>query len=76
MEDAYQAFSKLLEFYDQVKNNKVGIEQPSVISSGGWGYGDNFYLGVSKLHRNKCYHSNNVKIYPNCFIGDNVTIGT
>ena len=43
VEDAYQAFSKLLEFYDQVKNNKVGIEQPSVISSG-VSYGDNFYL--------------------------------
>ena len=32
VEDAYQAFSKLLQFYDEVKNNKSGIEQPSVIS--------------------------------------------
>jgi UDP-3-O-[3-hydroxymyristoyl] glucosamine N-acyltransferase len=30
--DAYLAFSKLLEFYDQARGNKSGIEQPSVIS--------------------------------------------
>ena len=30
--DAYKAFSKLLEFYNQVKLNKSGIENPSFIS--------------------------------------------
>lgn len=74
VEDAYQAFSKLLEFYDQVKNNKVGIEQPSVISSG-VSYGDNFYLGSFSYIGTNVTIGNNVKIYPNCFIGDNVTIG-
>jgi UDP-3-O-[3-hydroxymyristoyl] glucosamine N-acyltransferase len=29
VQDAYTAFSKLLEFYNQVKLNKSGIEQPS-----------------------------------------------
>ena len=32
VDDAYGAFSKILEFYSQVKNNKVGIEALSVIS--------------------------------------------
>jgi len=74
VEDAYQAFSKLLEFYDQVKNNKTGIEQPSVISSGVT-YGDNLYLGSFSYIGTNVRIGNNVKIYPNCFIGDNVTIG-
>ncbi|MGB5647458.1 MAG: LpxD N-terminal domain-containing protein, partial [Muriicola sp.] len=30
--DAYASFSKLLEFYNQVKNNKVGIENPVFLS--------------------------------------------
>jgi UDP-3-O-[3-hydroxymyristoyl] glucosamine N-acyltransferase len=74
VEDAYQAFSKLLEFYDQVKNNKTGIEQPSVLSSGVT-YGENFYLGTFSYVGTNVTVGNNVKIYPNCFIGDNVTIG-
>ena len=32
VEDAYQSFSKLLEYYNQVKLMKSGVEQPSVIS--------------------------------------------
>ena len=33
VDDAYKAFSKLLEFYNQVKLDKSGIEQPSFIHS-------------------------------------------
>jgi len=32
VEDAYEGFSKLLEYYNQIKLNKSGIEQPSFIS--------------------------------------------
>lgn len=74
VEDAYQSFSKLLEFYDQVKNNKIGIEQPSVLSSGVT-YGENFYLGSFSYVGVNVTIGNDVKIYPNCFIGDNVSIG-
>ena len=28
VDDAYESFSKLLEYYNQVKNNKEGIENP------------------------------------------------
>src|SRR5690606_16279645 len=28
VEDAYKSFSRLLEYYNQVKMNKVGVEQP------------------------------------------------
>jgi UDP-3-O-[3-hydroxymyristoyl] glucosamine N-acyltransferase len=74
VEDAYLSFSKLLEFYNQAKSNKVGIEQPSVISEN-VKYGDNFYLGSFTYIGTNVILGDNVKIYPNCFIGDNVVIG-
>jgi UDP-3-O-[3-hydroxymyristoyl] glucosamine N-acyltransferase len=74
VEDAYQAFSKLLEYYNQVKLMKSGIEQPSVISENVT-YGENLYLGSFSYLGKNVVIGNNVKIYPNTFVGDNVTIG-
>ena len=74
VEDAYQAFSKLLEYYNQVKLMKSGIEQPSVISENVT-YGEKLYLGSFSYVGQNVIIGNNVKIYPNCFIGDNVVIG-
>lgn len=72
--DAYQAFSKLLEYYNQVKLMKSGIEQPSVISENVT-YGSDLYLGSFSYIGKNVKIGNNVKIYPNTFIGDNVIIG-
>ncbi|WP_333600139.1 UDP-3-O-(3-hydroxymyristoyl)glucosamine N-acyltransferase [Flavobacterium sp.] len=74
VEDAYQSFSKLLEYYNQVKLMKSGIEQPSVISENVT-YGENLYLGSFSYVGKNVVIGDNVKIYPNSFIGDNVTIG-
>ena len=74
VEDAYQSFSKLLEYYNQVKLMKSGIEQPSVISDGVT-YGSDLYLGSFCYVGKNVTIGSNVKIYPNSFIGDNVTIG-
>ena len=74
VDDEYQAFSKLLEYYNQVKLMKSGIEQPSVISEGVQ-YGDDLYLGSFCYLGQNVKIGNNVKIYPNSFIGDNVVIG-
>jgi UDP-3-O-[3-hydroxymyristoyl] glucosamine N-acyltransferase len=74
VEDAYQSFSKLLEYYNQVKLMKSGIEQPSLISEN-VNYGEKLYLGSFSYVGKNVIIGNNVKIYPNCFIGDNVTIG-
>ena len=74
VEDAYKSFSKLLEYYNQVKLMKSGIEQPSVISDGVT-YGNDLYLGSFCYVEKNVIIGNNVKIYPNSFIGDNVTIG-
>ena len=74
VEDAYQSFSKLLEYYNQVKLMKSGIEQPSVISENVT-YGENLYLGSFSYIGKNVVIGVNVKIYPNSFVGDNVTIG-
>ncbi|WP_264521427.1 UDP-3-O-(3-hydroxymyristoyl)glucosamine N-acyltransferase [Flavobacterium sp. N1994] len=74
VEDAYQSFSKLLEYYNQVKLMKSGIEEPSVISENVT-YGEQLYLGSFSYIGKNVVIGNNVKIYPNCFIGDNVVIG-
>ena len=72
--DAYDAFSQILEFYNQAKNNKSGIEPQTVISAN-VKYGENLYLGSFSYIGNNVILGNNVKIHQNCFIGDNVTIG-
>ena len=74
VEDAYKSFSKLLEYYNQVKNNKVGIESPSYISDN-VSYGEGFYLGAFSYLGNNVSIGDNVKLFPNVFIGDNVKIG-
>ena len=74
VEDAYKSFSKLLEYYNQVKNNKVGIEEP-IFKAESATYGDGLYLGAFSYLGNNVVIGNNVKIYPNVYIGDNVQIG-
>lgn len=74
VEDAYQSFSKLLEYYNQIKLMKSGIEQPSVMHET-VKYGESLYLGSFSYVGQNVSIGKNVKIYPNCFIGDNVTIG-
>jgi UDP-3-O-[3-hydroxymyristoyl] glucosamine N-acyltransferase len=75
VDDAYASFTKLLEFYNQVKLNKSGIEQPSFIAENAT-IGDNLYLGSFSYIGQHVVLGENVKIYPNCFIGDNVVIGS
>ena len=74
VDDAYQSFSKLLEYYNQVKLNKTGIEQPSYISESAV-LGSQVYVGAFAYVGNNVIIGDNVKIFPNAYIGDNVTIG-
>lgn len=74
VEDAYKSFSKLLEYYNQVKMNKTGIEQPVFISDTAT-MGDNMYIGAFTYIGDNVTIGDNVKIYPNVYIGDNVKIG-
>lgn len=74
VEDSYKSFTTLLEYYNQVKLNKSGIEQPSFIAESS-SYGNNLYLGTFAYIGNNVKLGDNVKVYPNAYIGDNVVIG-
>lgn len=74
VEDAYKSFSKLLEYYNQVKFNKTGVENPVYMSETA-SYGEEFYLGAFSYLGNNVKIGNSVKIFPNVYIGDNVRIG-
>ncbi|WP_459209301.1 UDP-3-O-(3-hydroxymyristoyl)glucosamine N-acyltransferase [Aquimarina rhabdastrellae] len=74
VENAYKAFSQLLEYYNMVKMNKTGIEQPSFISSSAQYEGD-IYLGAFSYLGDNVKIGKNAKIFPNVYIGDNVTLG-
>ena len=75
VDDAYKSFSKLLEYYNQVKLNKFGIEQPSYIAKTAT-YGDDVYIGAFTYIGENVSIGNNVKIFPNSYLGDNVKIGS
>ena len=74
VEDAYLAFSQILEFYQgYLKSLKVGTEEPSFIGENSTA-GENIYRGAFSYIGKNCSIGNNVKIYPNVSIGDNVSI--
>ncbi len=74
VDDAYKSFSKLLEYYNQVKLNKFGVEQPSVISETSK-LGKDVYVGAFTYIGENVKIGDNVKIFPSTYIGDNVIIG-
>ena len=74
VDDSYKAFSMLLEYYNQVKLNKSGIETPHFIHHSAI-TGEDLYIGAFSYIGANAKIGNSVKIYPNVFIGDNVTIG-
>jgi UDP-3-O-[3-hydroxymyristoyl] glucosamine N-acyltransferase len=74
VDNAYNAFTKLLEYYNLIKHNKTGIESPVHFSQSAV-HGDQFYLGAFSYIGDNVTIGDNVKIHPNSYIGDNVTIG-
>jgi UDP-3-O-[3-hydroxymyristoyl] glucosamine N-acyltransferase len=74
VEDAYEGFSKLLEYYNQIKLNKFGVEQPSYISES-TKISETVYVGAFAYIGNNVEIGENVKIFPNAYVGDNVKLG-
>ena len=74
VEDAYGSFAQLLEMYNQVKNDKKGIEQPSYIAASAK-LGSNCYVAAFAYIGENVVLGNNVKIYPHAFVGDNTKVG-
>ncbi len=74
VESAAAAFAKLLEMYNQVKLNKVGISKLAYISEKA-AVGSNIYAGEFAVVSDGAKIGNNVKMYPHVFIGENAVIG-
>lgn len=73
VDDAYLAFSKILEYYNSVKLNKAGVEQPSFVAASSK-YGENVYIGAFSYIGENVVLGDNVKVFPNSYIGDNTVI--
>ncbi|WP_374948557.1 UDP-3-O-(3-hydroxymyristoyl)glucosamine N-acyltransferase [Mucilaginibacter sp.] len=74
VENAYSAFTVLLEAYSTFKLQKAGIEQPSFIHDTAT-VGESAYIGAFAYIGQGVTMGINCKIYPNCYIADNVTLG-
>ena len=74
VENAYSAFSLLLEKYNTLKLNKTGIEQPSYIHPSAQ-IGQNAYIGAFAYIGPDVKIGKNCKIYPGTYIADNVKLG-
>lgn len=73
VEDAYQSLTTLLGYYDEVNQQKTGIEHPSYISDSAL-LGNDCYVGAFAYVGKNVTIGNNVKIFPHVYIGDGVTI--
>ena len=73
VENAYTAFSTLLEMYNQIKLNKTGISDQATIS-GSAKIGKDAYIGAQAFIGENVVIGDHVKIYPLCYVGDNVVI--
>ncbi|MBD1427558.1 UDP-3-O-(3-hydroxymyristoyl)glucosamine N-acyltransferase [Sphingobacterium arenae] len=74
VKDAYSAFSELLRIYDQLRNERSGVEEPSFIHESA-SVGLDLYLGAFSYIGRNVTIGNQVKIYPQVYIGDGVIIG-
>lgn len=72
--DAYGAFAKLLELYAANKPQKSGISPKAEIDPS-VKLGGDCYIGAFTVIESGAVIGNNVKIYPNAYIGDGVKIG-
>ncbi len=68
------AFAKLLEVYNQIKNDKTGISSLAFIS-GSAKLGEKLYIGEFAVIGDGVVIGNNVKIHPHVSIAENTVIG-
>lgn len=74
VDNAYNAFAKLLQLYEQSKPQKEGIENLSFVSKSAK-LGLNIYIGAFAYIGDNVTIGASVKIFPHVFVGDNVLIG-
>jgi len=74
VDNAELAFVKLLEVYNQIKYNKIGVSKMAYIAETA-SVGENLYLGEFAFIGENVVIGKNVKIYPQVYLGDNTIVG-
>ncbi|MBF90621.1 MAG: UDP-3-O-(3-hydroxymyristoyl)glucosamine N-acyltransferase [Flavobacteriales bacterium] len=74
VDDAYQSFRKLLEIYNQFKNNQIGIDSSASVDETAK-LGEEVFIGALTNIGKGVRIGKSTKIHTHCFIGDNVNIG-
>lgn len=74
VDDAYQAFAKLLEAYNSKSNGQKGIEQPSFIAANAT-LGHDVFVGAFSYIGQGVKLGDRCKIHPGVYIGNNVELG-
>ncbi len=74
VEDAYAAFTQLLRFYNEMKVQKKGIQNPVFISESSV-LGEDIYVGAFAYIGDNVKVGNGSKIYPQVYLGDDVKVG-
>ena len=73
--DPYASFAKLMRFYqNSLSTNLVGIEQPSFIHPTAK-LGKDVYIAAFSYVGENVVIGDNVKIYPHCYLGNEVKVG-
>ena len=75
VEDPYTAFARLLELYNQIKNEKKGISSLSFIAKSAF-IGKDTYIGEFAYIGENVVIGDGTKIFPHVFLGDNVKVGS
>ena len=75
VDDAYFAFSKLLELYNKMTLPKSGISEKSYISKSAK-IGNNCYIGPFVFIGENVIIEDNTFVFPHSFIGDNIYVGS
>ena len=74
VEDAYGAFSKILQHYNETKSNRNGIATPSYISESAV-CGKDIYVGHFAVIEDNVKIGDNAQIHPHVHIAQNCQIG-
>lgn len=72
--NAYAAFAKLLELYNQIKLDRKGISPMSFVSSSAK-IGKDVYIGEFAVIEANVVIGDNTKVYPQTYVGENTHIG-
>ena len=74
VDNPHLAFVKLLQFYDSLKSEKLGISKHAFIAKSAK-LGRNVYVGEGAVIGENAKIDDDVKIYPQVYVGDNTSIG-